>query len=65
MANVPFFHSLSEVYDSVDLEEQTKRYSSLYNRFVELYNAPPSHIVRAPGRVNLIVIIVLKCLMQG
>jgi Galactokinase galactose-binding signature len=53
--NVPFFDSLSSIYDQSILEQQTQRYKSLYDKFVELYDVPPSHIVRAPGRVNLIV----------
>ena len=52
---VPFFDSLSSIYDATILEEQTRRYQQLYNQFINLYNIPPSHIVRAPGRVNLIV----------
>ena len=52
---VPFFDSLSSIYDTTILAEQTRRYQHLYDQFIDLYNAPPSHIVRAPGRVNLIV----------
>lgn len=52
---VPFFDTLSSIYDPTILEEQTTRYKNLYQKFVDLYHAPPSHIVRAPGRVNLIV----------
>jgi Galactokinase galactose-binding signature len=54
---IPFFDSLSSIYDHTILDEQTQRYQKLYDQFVDLYNAPPSHIVRAPGRVNLIVFI--------
>ena len=52
---IPFFDSLSSIYDSIVLGDQTRRYQSLYDQFVSLYNTAPSHIVRAPGRVNLIV----------
>src|SRR5271170_115389 len=54
--NVPFFDSLSSIYDSTILDEQRQRYQNLYDKFIELYNTPPSHIIRAPGRVNLIVL---------
>ena len=52
---VPFYDSLSLIYDATILEKQTLRYKNLYDKFVELYKAPPSYIVRAPGRVNIIV----------
>ena len=54
--NVPFFDTLESIYDAKVLNEQRKRYQNLYDKFVDLYNTPPSHIVRAPGRVNLIVL---------
>ena len=52
---VPFYHSLSDIYDPTILQEQIVRYNKLYDKFVRLYNVPPSYVVRAPGRVNLIV----------
>ena len=55
--NVPFFDSLSSIYDSTVLDEQRHRYQNLYDKFIDLYHLPPSHIVRAPGRVNLIVLL--------
>ena len=58
--NVPFFDSLSSIYDSAVLEQQQERYQKLYDKFIELYKTTPSHIVRAPGRVNLIVLRPLK-----
>ena len=62
---VPFFDSLASIYDPTILDEQTKRYKSLYDKFSELYGAAPSHIVRAPGRVNLIVFAWKIELMSG
>ena len=52
---VPFVDSLASIYDPSILHQQTHRYKTLYTRFVSLYHVAPSHIVRAPGRVNLIV----------
>jgi galactokinase len=62
---VPFFDSLSSIYDSAILPEQTKRFQKLYDEFKSLYSVPPSHIVRAPGRVNLIVCTKIMYLTQG
>lgn len=62
---IPFFDSLSSIYNTTILDEQTQRYQKLYDQFIELYNAPPTHIVRAPGRVNLIVFLRLELLISG
>jgi len=53
-AHPPIFTNLNELYDEQHVGEQEKRLSTLRSRFVDLYGAPPSFIVRAPGRVNLI-----------
>ena len=53
--NIPFYDSLSSIYDPTILQQQKQRYQTLYNEFQNTYHQPPKYIVRAPGRVNLIV----------
>lgn len=53
--NIPFYDSLASIYDPTILQQQKQRYQNLYNEFQNTYHSPPKYIVRAPGRVNLIV----------
>ena len=54
--NIPFVDSLESIYDPTILNEQRQRYQNLYSQFQDLYSSTPKYIVRAPGRVNLIVL---------
>ncbi|ORY28308.1 putative galactokinase [Naematelia encephala] len=52
---IPFFSSLSEIYpsDSAVLREG-KRWNDLVVSFQARYGSRPTHIIRAPGRVNIL-----------
>lgn len=52
MAAPPTFTTLSELAQGSSANEE--RYESLVKRFYEKYGRQPSHLARAPGRVNLI-----------
>lgn len=45
--------TLESIYDAA-AAAQTERYTNALDRFARLYGAGPVHIVRAPGRVNII-----------
>lgn len=43
-----------ESLESIQDEKRAKRYKSLISIFKEAFGSEPTHICRAPGRVNLI-----------
>ncbi|BEI81718.1 hypothetical protein CcaverHIS002_0208780 [Cutaneotrichosporon cavernicola] len=51
---IPLFKDLAEVYPTSGVLREGKRWDSLTTQFKERYNAVASHVVRAPGRVNIL-----------
>jgi galactokinase len=51
---VPLFKDLGEVYPADGVLREGKRWDTLASNFKERYGAAPSHVVRAPGRVNIL-----------
>ncbi|WVF71062.1 galactokinase [Kwoniella sp. CBS 6097] len=52
---VPSFGSLGEIYTNEEsLTRERARWTSLLSRFFAEYGDAPTHIVRAPGRVNVL-----------
>ena len=51
-----FFYLLRQVYNSGDgtLGRNLERLSSLCDRFIELYQDGPIHLLRAPARINIL-----------
>jgi len=53
---VPVFTSLSQIYGEGSLlEEATRRYENLKQRFVELYGREPELYARAPGLCSALI----------
>ncbi|OCF32013.1 galactokinase [Kwoniella heveanensis BCC8398] len=52
---VPSFNNLGEIYtNELALTRERPRWASLSSKFSSQYGSPPTHIVRAPGRVNVL-----------
>jgi galactokinase len=49
-----FPSDLNLIYDSESIENEKDRYENLLSKFESVYSNKASHIIRAPGRVNLI-----------
>jgi galactokinase len=52
-SNSQLFLALQAVYGNA-AEDQVSRYSTAIDQFINIYGPGPTHIFRAPGRVNLI-----------
>ncbi|KAK8869627.1 galactokinase [Kwoniella newhampshirensis] len=54
-APIPKFNSLAEIYPSSSaVLREGKRWNDVVGKFQEVYGTRPTHIVRAPGRVNVL-----------
>ncbi|KZS92424.1 Galactokinase [Sistotremastrum niveocremeum HHB9708] len=54
-APIPTVTSLDEIYDNVEtISAQSGRWNNLIDEFEKRFGRKPTHIARAPGRVNLI-----------
>jgi N-acetylgalactosamine kinase len=49
-----FPSDLSLIYDSENIDIEKARYENLLSNFFTIYSSKASHVIRAPGRVNLI-----------
>lgn len=53
-STIPVHAEISTIYTTSSLVTQTSRWSELSAAFQAAYGRAPQHIVRAPGRVNII-----------